>query len=185
VLIAGLAVAGVKIKDALHKSDAVQSEANRLSKLSEGGLGSSYLIEKTCASVLQAVRTRIGSQAPMLEVSVGPTAVQFQYATGNRAAGLTANTVQPALAPEQVTLTGSGSVKAASFPLTEVRESVPAQFAPKIRRIPGLSDFTLTNATLHRQPLDHHVGWTVVGTGGGRQLVFGARPNGTGLRRIS
>jgi hypothetical protein len=182
VLVAVLVIGGSRIKHAIDSGNQVQSEANRLSALADGGLGSSYLLEKNLAGALTALRARIGPRAPMLEVQVAPTAVEFQYVVGQRAAGFTANTVQPRLVPEQVTLDGTASPRSQSFSLSVVRAGVPSGFVRAIRRMPGLSDFSLASATLAKQPVDERVEWSIAGTGGGRELTFLARPNGTHLR---
>lgn len=184
VTVALLAVVGTRIKGALNNANRVQAQANHLSTLAEGGAGASLLIAANLRRELAGVRARIGARAPMIEVQVGSTGVEFQYVEGQRAAGFTANTVQPALVPEQVTLVGDGSPRSQSFPLSIVRAAVPGQLRAAIRRRPGLSDFTLESATLAKEPVAHHLVWTVAGTGGGHELVFEARPNGRGLHKI-
>lgn len=184
ILIVALIIGATRVKHAIDAGNSVQSEANRLSKLSEGGLGSSYLIPKNLEHALASLRAKIGSDAPLIEVQLEPTAVEFQYVVGQRAAGFTANTVRPELVPEEVTLSGSGSPRAQSFPLSVVRATVPPQLVRAIRRRPGLSDFKLNGATLEKQPGDNRLGWSIVGTGGGHDVIFLARPNGTGLRRL-
>jgi hypothetical protein len=62
---------------------------------------------------------------------------------------------------------------------------VPPALVSAISRKPGLSDFSLESATLEKQPADGHIEWSIVGTGGGRELVFTARPGGQHLRKIS
>jgi hypothetical protein len=184
VLVGGLALAGIKIKGAVHDSNVVDSQARRLSQLAEGGLGSSYLIQRNFAAALVSVRGKIGARAPMLEVDVNTTSVEFQYVVGQRAAGWQANSVQPTLVPEQVTLDSSASPRSRSFPLTLVRASTPSRLIREIKRRPGLSDFSVDAETLSRSPVDNHLGWTVVGSGGGHDVVFHARPDGTHLAQI-
>jgi hypothetical protein len=185
VLIAALAIAGPRIRSALQASNKVDSEAARLSQLSEGRLGSSFLIVANFRRELSGVRAKLGAHAPMLEVQVSPTAVEFQYVVGQRAAGLTANSVQPQLVPEEVTLSGDGSPRSQAFSLSIVRVAVPPAFVRAIRRKPGLSDFSLESATLEKQPADGRIEWSIVGTGGGHELVFTARPGGEHLRKVS
>jgi hypothetical protein len=185
VLVAALAIAGPRIRSALQASNKVDSEAARLSQLSEGRLGSSFLIVANFRRELSGVRAKLGAHAPMLEVQVSPTAVEFQYVVGQRAAGLTANSVQPQLVPEEVTLSGDGSTRSQAFSLSIVRVAVPPAFVRAIRRKPGLSDFSLESATLEKQPADGRIEWSIVGTGGGHELVFTARPGGEHLRKVS
>jgi hypothetical protein len=185
VLVAALAIAGTRIRSALQASNSVDAKAARLSQLSEGRLGSSFLITANFRRELSGVRGKLGAHAPMLEVQVSPTAVEFQYVVGQRAAGLTANSVQPQLVPEEVTLTGDGSPRSQAFSLSIVRVAVPPAFVRAIRRKPGLSDFSLESATLEKQPADGRIEWSIVGTGGGRELVFTARPGGEHLRKVS
>jgi hypothetical protein len=185
VLVAALAIAGTRIRSALQASNGVDAEATRLTQLSQGRLGSSFLVAANFRRELSGVRGKLGAHAPMLEAQVSPTAVEFQYVVGQRAAGLTANSVQPRLVPEEVTLTGEGSPRSRAFSLSIVRVSVPPALVSAIRRKPGLSDFSLESATLEKQPADGRIEWSIVGTGGGRELVFTARPGGQHLRKVS
>ena len=177
MLIVVLVIAGSRIKAALNSASRVQSDANRLAALSDGRLGSSYLIAKNLREALDAV-----PRAPMLEVHVNATSVEFQYVVGSRAAGFTANTVQPELIPEQVTLDGSASPRSRAFPLSIVRADVPSRLVRAVRRQPGLSDFELDAETLAMAPIDRRVEWTISGTGGGHNLNFTALPDGRHLR---
>jgi hypothetical protein len=185
VVTVGLLIfAGTKIKSALNQANQVQAQANHLSVLANGGAGSSFLITRNFKRELDGVRARIGPHAPMIQVQLGRTAVEFQYAEGQRAAGLTANTVQPQLVPEQVTLDGNESVRKQSFSLSVVRAAVPVALVTAIRRRPGLSDFSVDSLTLAKDPLNGKLVWTVTGTGGGRSLVFLASPIGRGLHTV-
>jgi hypothetical protein len=61
---------------------------------------------------------------------------------------------------------------------------VPSALVKAIRRRPRLSDFSLAAATLAKDPGGRRRMWSLAGTGGGHDLVFEARPNGTHLRKI-
>jgi hypothetical protein len=100
-----------------------------------------------------------------------------------RAAGFTVNTVTPVLAPEEVTLDDPGPPGPHAFSLALVRAPVPAELMRAIRRRPGLSDFAPDSISLARSDIDRRVVWTVTGAGGGHELVFTARPDGSRLTR--
>jgi hypothetical protein len=187
LIVIGLLVAVVipRIKGALKTSGQVDAQARRLSLLSEGKLGSSYFITRNFRRELAAVRRRLGARAPMLEVDIARAGLEFQYVVGQRAAGFTVNTVTAVLAPEEVTLDDPGPPGPHAFSLGLVRAAVPAELLRAIGRRPGLSDFAPDSISLARSDIDRRVLWTVTGAGGGHELVFTARPDGSRLTRRS
>jgi hypothetical protein len=180
----GIGIVIPKIRAAFTASDRVDAQARRISQLAEGKLGSSYFIATNFRRELNAVRARLGPRAPMLQIAVARAGLEFQYVVGNRAAGLTVNTVQARLKPEEVTLDEPGSPRARAFSLALARAAVPAQLVRAVRHRPGLSDFAADSLMLARSDVDHRVEWTVTGAGGGHELVFTARPDGARLTRV-
>jgi hypothetical protein len=181
----GIGIVIPRISAALKSSRSVDAEARRLSQLAEGKLRSSYFITANFRRELSTVRRRLGPRAPMLEVDIARAGLEFQYVVGRRAAGFTVNTVQPQLKPEEVTLEEPGSPRKHAFSLALVRAAVPARLIRAIRRRPGLSDFSADSVSLARSDVDGRVEWTVTGAGGGHELVFTARPDGSRMIRRS
>ncbi len=179
----GVAVVIPRINARLKASQRDDARAHRLSELAEGKLGSSYFITANFRRELTAVRRRLGPRAPMLEVDIARAGLEFQYVVGQRAAGLTANTVQPALEPEQVTLSEPGSPRRHAYPLALVHAPAPAAMVRAIRRRLDLSDFRPDSITLARSDVDGRLEWTVTGVGAGHELVFTAPPDGRRLTR--
>jgi hypothetical protein len=184
IFLACASVAAIKIRGALKKSDKVDQQAKRLDQLSEGKLGSSMVIARNLARAVNQVAARIGPQGLVLQVSVNPTSADFEYVIGERAAGYLETSESPVLQPEQETLEDPGSPRPHAFPLALVRPRAPSELVAAIRHRPGLSDFSLSDALLSRDPLSNKPAWVVSGSGGGHDLTFRARPNGSGLRQL-
>jgi hypothetical protein len=184
ILIGGGVWAAIKIKGAFKSSNRVNQEARRLDLLSQGKLGSSMLIPGNLTRALGQVRARVGADAKIVSVAVNITSAEFVYLAGGRVAGLMETSVKPVLEPQQETFDDPGSPRRAGFPLRLFDPTVPARFMPAIRRLHGLGDFTLSSATLARDPLTHKPDWSIAGTGGGRDLTLQARPDGSGLKRL-
>jgi hypothetical protein len=187
LIVLGIGAAAVipQINDRLKASGRDDAQARRLSELADGKLGSSYFITANFRRELSAVRRRLGPRAPMLEVDVARAGLEFQYVVGQRAAGFTVNTIQPGLKPEEVTLDEPGSPRKRAFSLALVRAGVPAALVRVIRRRPAFSDFTPDGISLARSDVDGRVEWSVTGAGGGHELVFTARPDGSRMIRRS
>jgi hypothetical protein len=131
------------------------------------------------------VRGAIGPRGRVIKVAVTIASAEFQYATGQRAAGYLETSEEPVLKPEEVTLSdGDPPVARQAFSLALVDPDLPQRLVRAIRRKRALSDFRLDSATLSRSPLHHSVEWVLTGTGGGRSVLFSATPSGRRLTRI-
>jgi hypothetical protein len=184
ILIGGGVWAAIKIKGAFESSNRVDQEARRLDLLSQGKLGSSMLIPGNLTRALGQVRAQVGPDAKVVSVVVNTTSAEFAYLARGRVAGLQETSVRPVLEPRQETFDDPGSPRLAAFSLRLLDPTVPARFVPAIRRLHGLGDFSMSSATLARDVLTHKPDWTISGTGGGRDLVLQARPDGGGLKRL-
>jgi hypothetical protein len=184
IFLACASVAAIKIRGALKNSDKVDQQAKRLDLLSEGKLGSSMVIARNLARAVDQVAARIGPHGLVLQVSVNPTSADFEYVIGERAAGYLETSESPVLEPEQETLEDQGSPRPHAFSLALVRPRAPSELVAAIRRRPGLSDFSLSDALLSRDPLSNKPAWVISGSGGGHDLTFRARPNGSGLKLL-
>jgi hypothetical protein len=184
ILIGGGAWAAVKIKGALKNSDRVDQQARRLDLLSQGKLGSSMLIAANLSRALGQVEARIGADAKIVSATVNATSAEFVYLAGNRVRGFLETSVSPVLEPRQETFDDPGPPRRAAFALSLLDANVPSHFVLRVRRIRGLSDFSMAAARLSRDVITHQPEWSISGTGGGRDLTLHARPDGSRLKRL-
>jgi hypothetical protein len=107
-----------------------------------------------------------------------------KYRTGDRAAGFQFGTGFDGLEPVKVTLVGSGKLADNVFPIAKLRDDAAAVLTAAIVAKAG-AGFEIQSMTLGMTPVTGDIKWTVSGEGDGRQQVFQANADGSGLKKIS
>ena len=107
-----------------------------------------------------------------------------KYRTGDRAAGFQFGTGFDGLQPVKVTLVGSGKLADNVFPIAKLRDDAAAKLTAAVEKKAG-AGFDIQSMTLGMTPVTGEIKWTVTGEGDGRQQVFQAAADASGLEKIS
>ena len=144
----------------------------------------SFMTPAAYTDIVHQIKAKIGDDGEILDFSINPLGGNVKYRTGNRAAGFQFGTGYDGLQPVKVTLIGSGKLKDNVFPISTLQEDAAAKLTAAVAKQAG-ADFEIQSMTLGLSPVTGDVHWTVTGEGGGRQQVFQAAADATGLKKIS
>ena len=143
-----------------------------------------YLATENFASVVNSIKAELGDDAEILDFTANPMGGNVKYRTGDRAAGFQFGTGFDGLQPVQVTLVGSGKLSDNVFPIAKLQDDAAATLTAAVAKKAG-AGFEIQSMTLGMTPVTGAIKWTVTGEGDGRQQVFQADTDGSGLKQIS
>jgi len=143
-----------------------------------------YLAADNFAAVVAEIKGELSDDAEILDFTANPMGGNVKYRTGDRAAGFQFGTGFDGLQPVKVTLVGTGKLKDNVFPISTLQEDASAKLTAAVAKKAG-AGFEIQSMTLGLSPVTGDVHWTVTGEGDGRQQVFQAGADATGLKKIS
>jgi hypothetical protein len=165
--------------------DQANKQADQISKDVEQATQSdgNQLSGATFGATVAQIKGKLGSDAELLDMTVTPQSGNVKYRTGNRAAGFEWGLGHQGLDPVKVTLIGSGKLTDNVFPISKLSPDATTKLAAAVKAKAG-AGFKTQAMTLGLNPVTGAVEWTVTGTGSGRQLVFQANADATGLTKV-
>ena len=168
------------LAESARQSDAVRATVAEATE--DLGTGD-YLSADAVGAVVSDLGTELGDDAELLDFTVSKQGGgSVKYRTGDRAAGFTWGPGRDGLQPVKVTLVGSGRIEDNVFPIGKLSAAATTKLAAAVQeKVPG---FDVQTMTLGLAPVTGDVRWTVTGEGDGRALVFTARSDGSGLKKI-
>jgi hypothetical protein len=143
-----------------------------------------YLAADNFAATVASIKSELRDDAEILDFTANPMGGNVKYRTGDRAAGFQFGTGFDGLQPVKVTLVGTGKLKDNVFPISTLQEDAAAKLTAAVAKKAG-AGFEIQSMTLGLSPVTGEVHWTVTGEGDGRQQVFQAGADATGLKKIS
>jgi hypothetical protein len=144
-----------------------------------------YLSGAAFGAVVHDIKAELGPDAELLDLTVTRDGGgNVKYRTGDRAAGFAWGPGHEGLEPVEVTLIGTGELEDNVFPIAKLSPDATATLTAAVKREAG-ADFAPQTMTLGMAPVTGDVRWTVTGEGGGRQLVFTAKPDGTRVKPVN
>ena len=143
-----------------------------------------YLAADNFAAAVASIKSELSDDAEILDFTANPMGGNVKYRTGDRAAGFQFGTGFDGLQPVKVTLVGTGKLKDNVFPISTLQEDASAKLTAAVAKKAG-AGFEIQSMTLGLSPVTGEVHWTVTGEGDGRQQVFQAGADATGLKKIS
>ena len=143
-----------------------------------------YLAAENFASVVASVKAEVGRGAELLDFTANPMGGNVKYRTGDRAAGFQFGTGFDGLEPVKVTLVGTGKLADNVFPIAKLQDDAAAKLTAAVEKKAG-AGFEIQSMTLGMTPVTGAIKWTVTGEGDGRQQVFQADVDGSGLKKIA
>ena len=148
------------------------------------GIEGDYLAAGNFAAVVGDLKAELGADAEILDFTANPMGGNVKYRTGDRAAGFQFGTGFDGLQPVKVTLVGSGKLADNVFPIAKLRDDAAAKLTAAVEKKAG-AGFDIQSMTLGMTPVTGEIKWTVTGEGDGRQQVFQAAADASGLTKIS
>ena len=143
-----------------------------------------YLAAENFASVVASVKAEVGAGAELLDFTANPMGGNVKYRTGDRAAGFQFGAGFDGLEPVKVTLVGTGKLEDNVFPIAKLQDDAAAKLTAAVEKKAG-AGFEIQSMTLSMSPVTGAIQWIVSGEGDGRQQVFSAKADATGLEQIS
>ena len=143
-----------------------------------------YLAADNFAAVVAEIKGELRHDAEILDFTANPMGGNVKYRTGDRAAGFQFGTGFDGLQPVKVTLVGSGKLADNVFPIAKLRDDAAAKLTAAVAKKAG-AGFDIQSMTLGMTPVTGEIKWTVTGEGDGRQQVFQAAADASGLEKIS
>ena len=145
--------------------------------------GGDYLSPASFGTVVAQIKRELGPDAELLDLTVSEQGGgNVKYRTGNSAAGLQWGPGHKGLEPVKVTLLGSGKVADNVFPIAKLDHAATTKLTAAVRaKAPGFDPETMT---LGLNPATRAVQWTVTGQHDGRSLVFTAKSDASGVKRV-
>jgi hypothetical protein len=154
-------------------------EANR-----QSDAGGDYLSPASFGAVVAQVKQELGPDAELLDLTVSEQGGgNVKYRTGDSAAGLQWGPGHEGLEPVKVTLLGSGKVADNVFPIAKLEPTATTKLTAAVRAKAG-AGFDPETMTLGLNPATRAVQWTVTGQHDGRSLVFTAKSDASGVKRV-
>ena len=148
------------------------------------GIEGDYLAAQNFSAVVGDLKAELGADAEILDFTANPMGGNVKYRTGDRAAGFQFGTGYDGLQPVKVTLVGSGKLADNVFPIAKLRDDAAAKLTAAVEQKAG-AGFDIQSMTLGMTPVTGEIKWTVTGEGDGRQHVFQAAADASGLEKIS
>ena len=130
------------------------------------------------------IKAELRADAEILDFTANPMGGNVKYRTGDRAAGYQFGTGFDGLQPVKVTLVGSGKLTTTSSRSPTLRDDAAAKLTAAVEKKAG-AGFEIQSMTLGMTPVTGEINWTVTGEGDGRQQVFQAAADASGLKKIS
>ena len=143
-----------------------------------------YLAADNFAATVASIKSELRDDVEILDFTANPMGGNVKYRTGDRAAGFQFGTGFDGLQPVKVTLVGTGKLKDNVFPISTLQEDASAKLTAAVAKKAG-AGFEIQSMTLGLSPVTGEIHWTVTGEGDGRQQVFQAGADATGLKKIS
>ncbi len=144
-----------------------------------------YLSAASFGAAVREIKAEIGPGGELLDLTVSAEGGgNVKYRTGDRAAGFAWGPGREGLEPVDVTLVGSGRIEDNVFPIAKLSPDATTKLRDAVERRAG-ADFEIETMTLGLAPVSGDARWTVAGEGDGRQLVFSAKADGSGLRAVN
>jgi hypothetical protein len=144
-----------------------------------------YLSAAAFAAAVDDIKAELGPDAELLDLTVSKQGGgNVKYRTGDRAAGFAWGPGHDDLQPVEVTLVGSGKLTDNVFPIAKLSPDATTTLTEAVKARAG-ADVEVETMTLGIAPVSGAVRWTVTGKGDGRQLVFTAKADGSGLQQVS
>jgi hypothetical protein len=170
----------------LDNTDQRIEDTQRQVREATGDLGArgDYLAAESFSAAVGDIKAELGGDAELLEFTANPMGGNVKYRTGDRAAGLRFGTGFDGLQPVKVTLVGSGKLADNVFPIAKLRDDAAAKLTAAVEQEAG-AGFAIQSMTLGMAPVTGEITWTVTGEGDGRQQVFRAAADASGLEKIS
>jgi len=170
------------IEDTNKQLDDTQRQVQQAT--SDLDIDGDYLAAGNFSAVVAKIKAEVGADGELLDFTANPMGGNVKYRTGDRAAGFQFGTGFDGLEPVKVTLVGSGKLSDNVFPIAKLRDDASAKLTAAVRDEAG-AGFEIQSMTLSMSPVTGAVQWTVTGEGDGRQQVFSAKADATGLKQIS
>jgi hypothetical protein len=148
------------------------------------GIDGDYLAAGSFSAIVGDLKAELGADAEILDFTANPMGGNVKYRTGDRAAGFQFGTGFDGLQPVKVTLVGSGKLADNVFPIAKLRDDAAAKLTAAVEKKAG-AGFDIQSMTLGMTPVTGEIKWTVTGEGDGRQQVFQAAADASGLKKIS
>jgi hypothetical protein len=167
------------LDDAARQSDAMRSQVDAAT-IDAGG---DYLSGASFGAVVAQIKQEVGADGELLDLTVSAQGGNVKYRTGDRAAGLQWGTGRDGLEPVKVTLVGSGKLSDNVFPISKLRPDATTKLAAAVKAEAG-ADFKPQTMTLGLNPVTGAVQWTVTGQGDGRMLVYSAKSDASGVKKV-
>jgi hypothetical protein len=143
-----------------------------------------YLSAASFGAVVEQIKHEVGARGELLDLTVSKQGGgNVKYRTGDRAAGFLWGPGREGLEPVRVTLVGSGRLADNVFPVAKLKPGATAKLAAAVKAEAG-AGFEPQTMTLGIDPVTRSVRWTVTGDGDGRSLVFTAKSDASGLKRV-
>jgi hypothetical protein len=144
-----------------------------------------WLAPAAYRAVVSDIKAELGPDAELLDFTVTKQGGgNVKYRTGDRAAGFTWGPGRDGLDPVEVTLIGSGKLADNVFPIAKLAPDATTKLTAAVKAKAG-GDFEPETMTLGLAPVTGKVRWTVTGEAGGRQLVYTANADATGVKSVN
>jgi hypothetical protein len=167
------------LDQAAQQADDVQATIAEASKSGD------YLSAAAFAAAVDDIKAELGPDAELLDLTVSKQGGgNVKYRTGDRAAGFAWGPGHDDLQPVDVTLVGSGKLADNVFPIAKLSPDATTTLTAAVKAKAG-ADVDVETMTLGIAPVSGAVRWTVTGEGDGRQLVFTAKADGSGLKQVN
>lgn len=135
---------------------------------------------------LARVSEAAGASAQLTRLFINGTQTQFIVRRGNGVESYSVRADNGDLLKQEATIsiTGSATIKDFSFPLSGVKASAIDPMLASARKLSGAEDFEPSVLTLERRiPFGSRaLEWTINAQGGGRYLLYRAKPDGGDVR---
>jgi hypothetical protein len=145
--------------------------------------GGDQFTSAALATTLDAVKSKAGDTAELLEVQITSGGTDYKIRDGEKATGFHFDPGSSDAQDVQVDVIGSGSLANSAYPISEVDPAAIDKMLADAPEASGASDFVPTVMTLGNSfSTSGEIQWTVNGDASGRTgLVLNAKPDGSGL----
>lgn len=165
------------IENAVEQSDDIRTTIENATTPGD------YLAAGSFAALVGDIKAEVGADGELLDFTVSDAGGNVKYRVGDRASGFQFGAGFDGLQEVDVTLVGSGKLADNVFPISALRDDAAPTLAAAVQDEAG-AGFEIQTLTLGLAPVTGDVQWTVTGEGDGRQLVFTAKPDGSGVKKI-
>jgi hypothetical protein len=176
-----IALAAIVAAFALAACGSSGSSSNSSSSSSSGG--GDQFTSAALAKTLDAVKSKAGDTAELLEVQITSAGTDYKIRDGEKATGLHFDPGSGDGQDVKVEIIGTGSLANSAYPISEVDPAAVDKMLAQAPDVSGASDFKVTVMTLGNSfSVNGDIQWTINGEASGRTgLVLNAKPDGSGL----